>query len=117
MSTHVVYCRRAEEPRHVADHTDPAAIPITREMPGDGIASLIRPDGAIPYLFDGLRAIVPLPPLAAALLRQVDGSRTVADILAAVTQGGNKPETVRQAWRATFTALNRVNQLLLSPPP
>ena len=116
MSTHVVYCRRATEPRHVADHMDQAAIPITREMPGDGIASLIRPDGAIPYLFDGLRAIVPLPPLAAALLRQVDGSRTVADILTALSQRGNKPETVRQAWHATFAALNPVNQLLLLPP-
>lgn len=117
MSTHVVYCRRTTEPRRVADHTNPATVPITREMPGDGIAGLIRADGAIPYLFDGLRAVVPLPPLAAAILRQVDGSRTVADIIAAVAQRGNREEVVERAWRATFVALNAVNQLLLAPPP
>ena len=117
MSTHVVYCRRASEPRLAADPTHPDAVPITREMPGEEIAKLIRPDGAIPYLFDGLRAVVPLPPLAGALLREVDGARDVAAIVAAVARRGNKEDVVQRAWQTTFVALNQVNQLLLAPPP
>lgn len=117
ISTHVVYCRRASEPRLAADPTHPDAVPITREMPGEEIAKLIRSDGAIPYLFDGLRAVVPLPPLAGALLREVDGARNVAEIAAAVVQRGNKEDAVQRAWHTTFSALNQVNQLLLAPPP
>ncbi len=118
MSTHVVYVRRAEEPRQPADPDDPAAVPIPREVPGPEIARLIGRDGAIPYLFDGLRAVVPLPRLAAALLRQVDGTSTVGEILARVAQaGGNRAEAVARDWHATFAALSRVNQLLLAPPP
>jgi SAM-dependent methyltransferase len=116
MSTHVVYCRRASEPRRPADHMHPDAVPTTREVPGEEIAKLIRPDGAIPYLFDGLRAVVPLPALAAALLRQIDGTRTVGQIVAAVTERGNKEDVVWRAWQSTFAALSQVNQLLLAPP-
>ena len=116
MSTHVVYCHRANEPRQHADPTAADAVPITREMPGPEVAKLIRPDGAIPYLFDGLRAVVPLPRLAAALLRQVDGARSVGAIVAAVTALGNREDAVRRDWQTTFHALNRVNQLLLAAP-
>ena len=117
MSTHVVYCHRAGEPRAMADPTAPDLVPVTREMPGPEIAKLIRPDGAIPYLFDGLRAVVPLPRLAGALLRQVDATQTVGALIASVVQLGNREDAVRRDWETTFRALNRVNQLLLAPPP
>jgi len=117
ISTHVVYCRRAAEPWAPADVASPDAVPITREMPGEEMTKLIRADGGIPYLFDGLRTVVALPPLAGAILRLVDGSRTVGEIVAALAQRGTAAEAVTRAWRATFTALNRANQLLLAPPP
>lgn len=116
MSTHVVYCRRASEPRRKADPLAPDAVPVTREIPGPEIAKQIRPDGAIPYLFDGLRAVVPLPRLAGALLRQIDGVRPVAAILANAAAHGNQEDAVRRDWQTLFTILNRVNQLLLLPP-
>ncbi|MBV8401220.1 MAG: hypothetical protein JOZ17_21205 [Acetobacteraceae bacterium] len=116
MSTHVVYCVRAAEYSEHADPTAPGAIPIGREMPGDEIARHIRPDGTLPFLFDGLRALVPLPPIAGAILRLADGTRTVADIEAALVSRGTDPAAFARGWRATFTALSRVNRLLLAAP-
>ncbi|MBN9562919.1 MAG: methyltransferase [Alphaproteobacteria bacterium] len=115
ISTHVVYCRRAGERVEPADPTRPEAVPIAREMPGEELAKHIRPDGTLPFLFDGLRAPVPLPGLAAAILRLVDGKRTVAEIGAALASRGTTPDAFGRAWAATFSALERVNRLLLAP--
>jgi len=115
ISTHVVYCRRATEPWEPADIADPKSVPVTREVPGEEMAKLIRADGGIPYVFDGLRTVVALPPLAAALLRLVDGKRSVGEIVATLAQRGSTEEAVTRAWRTTFAALNRANQLMLAP--
>jgi SAM-dependent methyltransferase len=116
ISTHVVYCRRAGEPVEPADPTRPDAVPVAREMPGEELAKHIRPDGTLPFLFDGLRAPVPLPSLAAAILRLVDGKRTVAEIGAALASRGTSSEAFARAWATTFAGLERVNRLLLAPP-
>jgi hypothetical protein len=116
MSTHVVYCVRAAEFAEPADPMAPGAVPVAREIPGDELAKHIRPDGTLPFVFDGLRAPVPLPPLAAAILRLVDGTRTVSGIEAALATRGTDPASFARAWRATFTALSRVNRLLLAAP-
>jgi SAM-dependent methyltransferase len=116
ISTHVVYCRRAGEAMKPADPTRPDAVPIAREMPGEELAKHIRPDGTLTFLFDGLSAPVPLPPLAAAILRLVDGKRSVAEIGAALAERGTGAEAFGRAWAATFSALERVNRLLLAPP-
>jgi len=116
MSTHVVYCRRTSEPPVVADHMDPASVPIAREVPGPELVKQIDRNGTTAYLFDGLRAVLALPPLAAGILRHIDGERTVGDIGRALAQAGTSEEVFRRAWAATFGPLNRVNQLLLAPP-
>ena len=116
ISTHVVYCRRAGEVAERADPLRPDAVPVAREMPGEELAKHVRPDGTLPFLFDGLRAPVPLPSLAAAILRLVDGKRTVAEVGETLAPRGGGPEAFSRAWRATFTALERVNRLLLAPP-
>jgi SAM-dependent methyltransferase len=107
MSTHVVYCRRMTEPRPPHDPMNPAAVPIARN---------IRPDGTLPVVFDGLRVPVPLPPLAAALLRLIDGARPVGAILAEAAARGAAPAVVEKAWAQTFRALSAVNQILLAAP-
>jgi SAM-dependent methyltransferase len=116
MSTHVVYCVRADTDLAFADPMADDSVPVAREMPADELARAIRPDGTLPMLFDGLRAPIPLPPLAAAILRQVDGTRTVGAIAAALASTGTDRATFDRAWRATFTALSRVNRLLLAAP-
>lgn len=116
MSTHVVYCVRDTDSWQAADPSAPGAVPIARELPADELAKHVRPDGTLSFLFDGLAAPVALPPLAPAVLRLVDGTRTVAEIAAALAARGTSAEAFDRAWRATFGALERVNRLLLAPP-
>jgi SAM-dependent methyltransferase len=117
MSTHVVYCVRDGEVLPPPDPMRPEAVPVAREVPGDEIARAIRPDGTITMLFDGLRVPLPLPAQAAAILRLVDGTRTVGEIGAMMAARGVAPEAFARAWRATFEALLGVNRVLLAAPP
>jgi len=94
----------------------PDAVPIGREVTGEQLAGHIQPDGAITLAFDGLRAPIPLPAMAAAILRLVDGRRSVGEIGATLAARGASPDAFARAWRATFTALEHVNRLLLAAP-
>ncbi len=115
MSTHVVYAVRASDAPAAPDPADPAAVPVMREMPGEELAKHIRPDGTLPFLFDGLRIPVPLPALAAPILRLVDGERTVGAIGSAMA-GRASPEAFARAWRGSYDALSALNRLLLAAP-
>jgi len=117
MSTHVAYCVRAAEARLAPDPMRDDAVPVAREMPAAELARNIRGDGTLPFLFDGLRVPVPLPPLAAAILGQIDGVRTVGGIAAALQARGTDPAAFTRAWRQTFDALSGVNRILLAAPP
>lgn len=116
VSAHIVYCVRAAEMTPRADFTAPDAVPVTREIPGAEIANNIQPDGTISVLFDGLRLPLALPPLAPAILRLVDGRRSVAEIAASLAERGTSAEAFERAWRATFVPLERINRLLLAAP-
>jgi len=123
ISAHIVYCVRADAPsdpatppRQRADPLAPDAVPIGREVTGEQLAGFIQPDGTITMAFDGLRAPIPLPAMAKAILRLVDGKRTVGEIGATLASRGSTPEAFTRAWRATFTALEQVNRLLLAAP-
>ena len=116
MSTHVVYCVRAADAPPVPDPMRAAAVPVAREMPAAEIARAIRPDGTLPFVFDGLRVPVALPKLAGAILGQIDGARPVAAILDAVRARGVTAEAAGKAWRETYAALVRVNRILLAAP-
>jgi SAM-dependent methyltransferase len=115
MSTHVIYCVRQAEAPPPPDGTAPGAVPVMREMGAGDLARAIRPDGMLAFQFDGLRVLVPLPPLAPALLRLIDGQRTVAAITAAMA-GRAAPDAVARAWRTTYETLSSLNRVLLSPP-
>ena len=43
------------------------AVPVMREVPGSELVKSILPNGQLPFLFDGLRAPVSLPPQAPAM--------------------------------------------------
>jgi hypothetical protein len=86
-------------------------------MPTDELAKHIQPDGTITMVFDGLRLPLVLPPLAGAILRLIDGQRSVGEIAEAVQKaGGVSAEAFDHAWRTTFTQMERVNRVLLAPP-
>jgi SAM-dependent methyltransferase len=114
MSRHVVYCVRASDPEMRPDPFAEAAVPVAREGDGEEMARHIRPDGVMPLTFDGLTLMLSLPPLAPAILRLVDGTRSVGDIGAALAVRGTSQAAFTQAWRSTWTALNGVNRLLLA---
>jgi SAM-dependent methyltransferase len=116
MSVHIVYCRRAAEPVRRADALSDAAVPVMREVPGAELVKSIRPDGGLPFLFDGLRAVVRLPPEAPAILQAIDGTRTVAEIAAMLAGRGMAEPRFRRAWAESFPALEAVNRVLLAPP-
>jgi hypothetical protein len=94
----------------------PDTVPVGREVTGEKLASFIQADGTISMAFDGLRAPIPLPAMAGAILRLVDGQRTVGEIGATLAARGSNPDAFLRAWRATFTALEHVNRLLLAAP-
>ena len=116
MSAHVVYCVREDEAPPAPDPMRPDAVPVAREMPAPDLARNLRPDGTLPFVFDGLRVAVALPKLAGALLNQIDGVRTVAQIVAALEARGVARPAAERAWRETYDALVRVNRILLAAP-
>lgn len=116
MSVHIAYCRRAAEPGVMADPLADDAVPVMREVPGAELAKSILPDGSLPFLFDGLRAVLRLPPEGSAILHAIDGTRTVGEIGALLTGRGMAEARFRRAWAETFRALQPVNRILLAPP-
>jgi hypothetical protein len=100
----------------MADPFAETAVPVMREVPGAELAKSILPDGSLPFLFDGLRAVLRLPPEAPAILQAIDGQRTVGEIAAVLTARGMAEAKFRRAWGETFAALQPVNRVLLAPP-
>ena len=117
VSAHIVYCVRAAEQKDRVDFMADDAVPVTRELSGVEIANGVQPDGTITLVFDGLRLPLALPPLAPAILRLVDGRRTVGEIAAMLAEKGTGAEAFARAWRATFGTLERINRLLLAAKP
>ena len=115
ISAHVVYAVRKAAALPMRDGTAPDAVPALREGSGADLAQHIRPDGTLPFLFDGLRVPVALPPLAGAILRLVDGVRTVGAIGAELA-GRVGPDVFARAWRETYEPLSALNRVLLAPP-
>src|SRR5690242_7597664 len=116
VSAHIVYCVRQGEQTQRADFMADEAVPVAREGPGEALAAAVQPDGIIGFMIDGLRLPIALPPLAPAILRLVDGERSVGDIGAALAERGTGIEAFRRTWRSTFLALEHINRLLLAAP-
>jgi SAM-dependent methyltransferase len=111
MPTHIVYCVREGNTVALPDHRNPQAVPVARELPMAELAERIRGDGMLPWQFDALRIDVPLPPLAPAILKRIDGTRTVSQIASAFPAAG-----FAKAWDQLYGALNALNRLLIRAP-
>lgn len=108
MPTHIAYCLRADTALPARDHRDPSAVPVARETPMAEFAARIR-GGVLAAQFDALTLPVPMPALAPAILRRIDGIRTVGEI--AEPFGARAFDA---AWDQLFVALNAMNRLLLA---
>jgi SAM-dependent methyltransferase len=116
IATHTVYCRRSAETVPLPDPMAGGAVPVLREGTAESLLRGLTTDGSLVFVFDGLRLPVALPSLAPAILRLVDGERTVDAIAVALAGRGIASAVFARAWRETFAKLNAVNQLLLAPP-
>ena len=110
---HTVYCvAAAQKADTVAKPTDEAA-PVLKNIDGPSLAGAIGPDGSITVTGDGMEMGIRLPPMAPAILRQVDGTRTIGEIRAAIGAG---EEDFHRQFAALYNALNGMNQKLLRYP-
>ncbi len=116
ISTHVAYCLRTVDAWTPPDAMAHDAVPIAREMPADELARNVRPDGVLPFVFDGLRVPVALPPLAVPILKLIDGKRNVGAIAAALAERGTPEAPFTRAWGETWAKLSALNRILLAPP-
>lgn len=116
MSVHIVYVGRTGQAPTRADPLADDAVPVCREVTGDTLARSIGADGTMVLGVDGLRIPIPVPPQAGAILRLIDGVRSVRQIGAELAQRGIGDTVFRKAWQATFTAMERVNRVLLAAP-
>jgi SAM-dependent methyltransferase len=117
MGIHIAYCVRASDPPAPADPDAPGAVPVLRELDGPTLAKGLRPDGLLPVTWDGLRAAVPVPRLAGALLSRIDGRRSWGEIVDDVVAGGAQREATERDRAALVRAMEKLNRLLLAAPP
>jgi SAM-dependent methyltransferase len=117
MGIHIAYCVRASDPPAPADPDAPGAVPVLRELDGPTLAKGLRPDGLLPVTWDGLRAAVPVPRLAGALLSRIDGRRSWGEIVDDVVAGGAPREATERDRAALVRAMEKLNRLLLAAPP
>ena len=113
ISTHIAYVRRASEPLLPPDAMLGTAIPVARETSGPDLANGIRPDGTIGFVFNNLSIPVPVPKLATAILRRIDGVRSLAAIEAEISAD---PAVFTRAWAELWRRLSHVNRVLLASP-
>jgi SAM-dependent methyltransferase len=116
MGIHVVYGVRQADPPLLPPWDDPAAVPVLREMDGPTVAKALPPNAALPVNFDGLRAALPLPRLAGAILQRVDGRRSLGAIADELAEAGVSREQFAHDLAALRHALERLNRLLLAAP-
>jgi SAM-dependent methyltransferase len=115
MGIHIAYCMRRGE-AVAPDWTDPAAIPVLRELDAAQFAAGIPADGILRVAADGLVVPVALPRLAAAIIARVDGARSVGEIGDQLAANGVSREAFARDFAALARALERVNRLLLAAP-
>ncbi|MFT8244063.1 class I SAM-dependent methyltransferase [Roseomonas sp. BN140053] len=116
MGVHIAYCVRAEDAPALPDWNDPAAVPVLRELDGPALARGLPGEGTLTATFDGLRVQLPLPRLAAAILAQVDGRRSLGEIAEALVRNGAAREQVGRDMLALRDAMEPMNRLLLAAP-
>jgi hypothetical protein len=116
MGIHIAYCVRADDPVAAPPWEDDSAVPVLRELDGPTMAKGLRADGVLPVTWDGLRALVPIPRLAGAILQRVDGVRCWGEIMDAVVAAGASREQAMRDRAALSRTLERLNRMLLAAP-
>jgi len=114
LRTHIFYATRAGYDT-VARPEDTQAIPVLREMDAQKLAVSLQPGTPLIANLDGFPWRAQLPPLAARIIAQIDGRKTVAEIYTALGAQGGLPqwEDYYGQFEDLYVKLNGVNHLLL----
>ncbi len=110
---HTFYCVPRARTADTVARPSGRAIPVCREVEGPALAGAIGAEGRVRVSGAGLTMNLRLPPLAPAILRAVDGGRSLREIRAVV--GADAAEFRRQ-FAALYRTLNGTNQMLLRYP-
>ena len=110
MPTHIAYCVRAGARVATPDPMAQDAVPVARETPGSVFAEQLGPGNVLPMQFDALTVGFPMPPFGAAILRRIDGVRTVGDMAAELG------EAFWRDWPAVWRVMSGINRVLLRAP-
>ena len=114
LRTHIFYATRAGFDT-VARPEDTSAIPVLREMDAQKLAAGLQPGTPLIANLDGFPWRAQLPPLAARIVSQIDGRKTVAEIYTSLGAQGGLPqwEDFYAQFEDLYVKLNGVNHLLL----
>ena len=115
---HIFYAVKEANPVRPPDPDNPKAVPVLRDLDGTAFANGFKPGAAMTATLDGITFRRPLPPLTGAILRRIDGRRTLQEIHADID--GNSPsvpwETFGADFTALFSALNGLGKMYLRIP-
>lgn len=115
IKAHVVYLSRKHGT--VAQPED-AAVPMLIELDGAQLAEALGRELVFKGSFDKLPVAFPLPPRAPAILRQIDGQRSIAEIRQRLQDldSGLGDAAFGKDFAAVYRVFNGVNRLLLRFP-
>ena len=116
---HVCYAVKTDNPVRAPDPGDMRAVPHLRDIDGLALAAQLPADCTLAATQYGLRLQRKLPPLAPAILKLIDGRRSLADIhaiLAAQRSDMQRDRFLRE-FGMLYRALNGIGRMHLSYPP
>jgi SAM-dependent methyltransferase len=115
MGIHVLYAARAEDPVAPSRWEDPDAVPVLREAMAEQMARAAAA-GTLRVTFDGITLALPLPRLAPAILRRVDGRASLGAIRGVMVAEGAASARAEADLAETCRILEATNRLLLAAP-
>ena len=80
MRKHVVYVVPGNSEITPPDPGAPNAVPVLRDLDGEALAKGFKAGASMTATVDGIQFRRPLPPLAGAILRRINGRRRLAEI-------------------------------------
>ncbi|MBI1776575.1 MAG: class I SAM-dependent methyltransferase [Proteobacteria bacterium] len=117
LARHVLYAVRADNAGpSVASPDSPDWVPVFRNLDPATVAAGIKPSGTLTAEVDGVILRSPLPPLAPAIAKRIDGRSSLGEIRQALT--GEVAKDLDEAafdrqFRLFYAAFNGLNRLLL----
>jgi SAM-dependent methyltransferase len=120
MKTHILYAIRDDNRAStLAMPETPETVPVLRDDDGPSLAALIKPGMSLKIDMDGVKLSLPLPDLAAPILAQIDGNRSLASIHSALESGLDAApdwETFKTQFDQLYSSFYGLSRMFLRKP-